>query len=77
MKIEVHSEPDVRTRTAKLYGRVTGFLGEHSKVGKSHAAGLILSCYPEENFVFRRRRASDEEAPKTVAAWLEWDPETD
>lgn len=63
---------DLHRRKAALHGRVTGFLGEHSKVGRCHASSLILACYPIEGFVFRRR-ASDEDTPATVAAWLEFD----
>lgn len=67
-----YAAADLHRRKAALYKRVTGFLGEHSKVGKSHAAGLILMCYPAEGFKFKR---ASEEAPKTVEAWLDWDPE--
>jgi len=65
-----YAAADLHRRKAALYGRVTGFLGEHSKVGKCHAAGLILACYPDEGFKFRR---ASEEAPKTVDAWIDWD----
>jgi hypothetical protein len=68
-----YAASDLHRRKAALYARVTGFLGEHSKVGKSHAAGLILACYPVEGFVFRRR--ASEKAPTTVGAWLDWDPD--
>jgi len=68
-----YAAADLHRRKEAYYKRVTGFLGEHSKVGKSHAAGLILSCYPAEGFKFRRR--ASEEAPKSVSEWLDWDPD--
>lgn len=70
-----YAAADLHRRKQAYYKRVTGFLGEHSKVGRSHAAGLILMCYPDEGFNFKRKRAS-EEAPKTVSEWIEWDPES-
>jgi len=65
-----YAAADLHRRKTALYARVTGFLGEHSKTGRCHAAGLILSCYPSEGFKFRR---AAEDAPKTVEAWLNWD----
>lgn len=67
-----YAAADLHRRKAAYYARVTGFLGEHNKVGKCYASGLILSCYPQEGFKFRM---AAEDAPKTVAAWLDWDPD--
>jgi len=61
---------DIHRRKTALHGRVTGFLGEHSKVGKCYASKLILTYYPAMGFKFRR---ASEEAPKTVDGWLTWD----
>jgi len=58
-------------RKAEYHERITGFFGEHSKTGHCYASSLLLSCYPESGFKFRR--ASGDE-PKTVAEWLTWDP---
>jgi hypothetical protein len=63
---------EMHRRKAAQHGRITGFFGEHAKTAKCTACDLILSCYPAVDFKFRR--ASGEE-PKTVADWLNWDPE--
>lgn len=66
-----YAASDLHRRKAALYARVTGFLGQHNKVGRCHVSGLILACYPEQGFVFRRQ--ASEETPETVGAWLDWD----
>ena len=65
---------DLHRRKATLYGKITGFLGEHGKTAGSAASRLILRSYPAEGFKFRRRRAAVEGPPTTVDEWLTWDP---
>jgi hypothetical protein len=57
---------DLHTRKASLHPKITGFLDVHSKTAKCASSRLILSCYPDPGFKFRRRMA----APKTVDEWL-------
>jgi hypothetical protein len=56
---------DLHVRRAGVHAKIVGFLGEHSKTGGCTASGLILSCYPEADFRFRRTA--------TVTDWIAWD----
>jgi hypothetical protein len=57
---------DMHTRRAALYGKITGYLGEHEKTAGCGASRLILSCYPDPSFRFRRAS----EPPSSVEGWL-------
>jgi hypothetical protein len=47
------------------------FLDTHSKTAKCGASQLILSCYPEPGFRFRRKFAT----PTSVGEWVTWSPD--
>jgi hypothetical protein len=57
---------DMHRRKATLHPKITGFLDVHSKTAKCGASRLILSCYPDADFKFRRRLAT----PTTIDGWL-------
>lgn len=64
---------DLHRRQAKLYAKITGFLGEHGKTAKCGTSKLLLSVYPDESFTFGKRAADT--TPQTVDEWLAWEPD--
>jgi len=61
---------DLHARRVAVYEKITGFLGEHAKTAGCVASDLILSCYPEAGFKFRRAS----EMGGHVGDWIAWDP---
>lgn len=57
---------DLHVRRAALHQKITGYFGEHEKTAGCGASRLILSCYPEPTFRFRRAS----EPPSSVEGWL-------
>jgi len=61
---------DLHHRKADSYEKITGFLKQHSREGKSAYAGMLLSCYPDAEMRLASTRSA---APSSVGGWLEWE----
>ena len=59
---------DLHRRRAAFYDKITGYFGEHSKVGKSGSSGLLLSVYPDRDWRYKLA------TPQSVEEWLDYDP---